>query len=117
NNRGGIQLPDPLNTPLTLVHSRVTSTPLAGALRSRPSSPSPLPLPLPENSGSTQIDVVPIPQDTLEESSVVVENFPPSRAETPELDTQRLSQFSTVESIHLTYDRFDSGGFGSPYLL
>ena len=35
-----------LNTPLTLTHSRVTSTQFAGVLPNRPRSPSPIPIPL-----------------------------------------------------------------------
>lgn len=35
-----------LNTPLTLTHSRVTSTQFAGVLPNRPRSPSPMPIPL-----------------------------------------------------------------------
>ena len=108
------------NTPLTLTHSRVTSTQFAGAppsrsrssspfpfsfpSRSRSPSPSPSPSPYPhplpqsstqEGSGSTQIpDVVPIPQDTPEgsrRSSFDIRVSPPSRSQTLELNIQRTS--------------------------
>ncbi len=107
-----------LNTPLTLTHSRVTSTQFAGAPRTgrfRSPSPSPFPHPSPfpqsstlESSGSTQMpDVSPIPQDTSEgsrRSSFDIYIPPPSRPLSP-----------TAEAVHSTQDPSDSRGFGSPY--
>ncbi len=107
-----------LNTPLTLTHSRVTSTQFAGAPRpdrSRSPSPSPFPHSPPflqsstlESSGNTQIlGVSPIPQDTSEgsrRSSIDINVSPPSRSQSP-----------TTESIHSTQDPSDPRGFGSPY--
>ena len=111
-----------LNTPLTLTHSRVTSTQFAGApsrsrspslFSSRSRSPSPSPSPSPslhprpllqsstqENSGSTQTsNVVPISQDTPEgsrQSSFDIRVSPPSRSQTLELNIQ--STFNTPQS-------------------
>ncbi len=111
-----------LNTPLTVTHSRVTSTQFAGApsrsrspslFSSRSRSPSPSPSPSPslhprpllqsstqENSGSTQTsNVVPISQDTPEgsrQSSFDIRVSPPSRSQTLELNIQ--STFNTPQS-------------------
>ena len=118
----------PFNTPLTLTHSRVTSTQFAGILASRPRSPSPIPIPLsfsfpppspsqspspsvyshplpqlspPESSGSTQISNV-IPQATQEgsrPSSFDIRVSPPSRSQTLELTNSR-STSSSPQSSH-----------------
>src|SRR6266702_7135216 len=116
-----------LNTPLTLTHSRVTSTQFAGAPPSRSRSPSPFPFPsrspspspsqyphpLPQSSAQessgTQIpDVVQIPQDTPEgsrRSSIDINISPPSRSQSP-----------TTESERPTQDPSDPRVSGPPYL-
>ncbi|KAH9023870.1 hypothetical protein EDB84DRAFT_1564593 [Lactarius hengduanensis] len=97
----GAQLPiRRLNNPLTLTHSRATSTQFAGAPRpdrSRPPSPSPFPHPpplhqsgTPANPGGTQP-----PRDTSEgsrRSSIDINVSPPSRSPSPTSGSEHSTQ-------------------------
>ena len=78
----------PFNTPLTLTHSRVTSTQFAGILPSRPRSPSPKPTPLSFS----------FPPPSPSQPPSRSPSQPPSRSPSPSLYSHPLPQLSAPES-------------------
>ncbi|KAH9020462.1 hypothetical protein EDB85DRAFT_521995 [Lactarius pseudohatsudake] len=108
----GAQLPiRRLNNPLTLTHSRATSTQFAGAPRpdrSRPSSPSPSPHPPPLHQSSTPANPggTRPPRDTSEgsrRSSIDINISPPSRSPSPTSGSEHSTQDPSSPTIFPPY--------------
>ena len=118
-----------LNAPLTLTHSRITSTQFAGApRRSRSQSPTPYPLPqpvpLPQSSspGGTQMlmpDMEPAHDTTERHHRLDIMVYPPSRSQTAEAESQGIDLPQPPPSIqlsgaeHWTQEPSDAGSLGS----
>ncbi|KAH8995333.1 hypothetical protein EDB92DRAFT_195981 [Lactarius akahatsu] len=108
----GAQLPiRRLNNPLTLTHSRATSTQFAGAPRpdrSRLPSPSPFPHPSPLHQSSTPANPggTQPPRDTSEgsrRSSIDINVSPPSRSPSPTSGSEHSTQDPSSPTVFPPY--------------
>ncbi|KAH8989157.1 hypothetical protein EDB86DRAFT_3081157 [Lactarius hatsudake] len=97
-----------LNNPLTLTHSRATSTQFAGAPRpdrSRPPSPSsfPHPPPLFQSSPLANPDGTQLMRDTSEGSSININVSPPSRSPSPTSGSEHSTQDPSSPTVFRPY--------------